>query len=224
VNPVAVVTGASRGLGLATVIELSSFGWDVVAVSRNRPTADDCRWILGDVGDDAVVAELLATVGEGQVDLLVNNAAVGADIVPLQSADVQSILNAVNVNVAGPFRMIKTLLPNLIRAPRPLIVNISSRLASMSAQARGDFAHLDSSYAYRVSKAAQNMLTVAVANEFAGRLRCWAVHPGALMTDMGLADAGKSAGQAARELRELVETPCDESPRFCSLGAADLDW
>jgi NAD(P)-dependent dehydrogenase (short-subunit alcohol dehydrogenase family) len=82
-------------------------------------------------------------------------------------------------------RLAQTLLPTLLAAPAPVIVNVSSRLGSLAALAAGDFADRKTSYAYRVSKAAQNMLTVALAQELAGRVRCWAVHPGSLATAMG---------------------------------------
>lgn len=118
---------------------------------------------------------------------------------------------AFELNVAAPFRLVQALLPNLRRADNPLVINVSSRLASIAAQARGDYADLKSSYAYRVSKAAQNMLTVAIATECQGWLRCWAVHPGALLTGMALADAAKPPEQAACELRQLVETPDERS-------------
>jgi NAD(P)-dependent dehydrogenase (short-subunit alcohol dehydrogenase family) len=224
----AVVTGASRGLGRAIVDELSAAGWAVVAVTRenvsNSAWPDNVNVVAADIGQDAAVPALLSVLGEQPLDLIVNNAAVGAPRVGIDSAQADEMLNAMNVNVVGPFRVIKGLLPNLRRAPHPMIVNISSRLASLSAQARGDFVQIDSSYAYRVSKAAQNMLTIAVANELAGQVRCCAVHPGALMTDMALADASKPPQQAARELLELVDSPRDESPSFNSLGAADLEW
>ena len=227
-NRLAVVTGASRGLGRAIVDELSRAGWAVIAVVRENPAniewPDTTTVVVADVGQDAVAPALLAAIGDRPLDLIVNNAAVGAPIVGVESAEVDELLHAVNVNVGGPFRVIKGLLPNLRRAPNPTIVNVSSRLASLTGQARGDFAHVGGSHAYRVSKAAQNMLTIALANELAGQVRCCAVHPGALMTDMALADASKPPEQAARELLELVDSPWEDHPRFFSLGAHDLDW
>jgi NAD(P)-dependent dehydrogenase (short-subunit alcohol dehydrogenase family) len=80
------------------------------------------------------------------------------------------------------------------------------------------------SYAYRVSKAAQNMVTVSLAQDLHGRVRCWAVHPGKLATGMGQADAVKPPRVAARELMELLESDERRSPGFFSLGAPDLEW
>ena len=68
------------------------------------------------------------------------------------------------------------------------------------------------------------MLTVSLAQDLAGQVRCWAVHPGKLATGMGRADAVKPPRAAARELLELLESDERRSPRFVSLGAPDLGW
>ncbi|WP_157731621.1 SDR family NAD(P)-dependent oxidoreductase [Arthrobacter sp. YN] len=158
------------------------------------------------------------------VDVLINNAAQGAQHAELGDIAAEGVLNAVDVNVAGPLRLVQAILPNLLAAPDPVIINVTSRLGSMAAQARGDYAELSTSYAYKISKAAQNMLTISLAHDLAGRVRCWAVHPGKLATEMGQADASKDPRVAARALRELVNSGDRMSPRFVSLGAADLAW
>jgi NAD(P)-dependent dehydrogenase (short-subunit alcohol dehydrogenase family) len=223
-----VVTGAARGLGRAVVDEFSAGGWAVVAVVRSPDAtfpwrSEKIRPVVGDVRHD-LREPLLEAVGERAVDVLVNNAGVGSPQARLADVTPSSLMDALDVNVAGPVRMVQALLPALLAAPRPLILNVSSRLGSLSVQARGDFTELHTSYAYRVSKAAQNMLTISMAHELRGRARCWAVHPGKVVTSMGRADAAKSPEQAAKELRELAESSDTTSPRFCSLGAADLDW
>ena len=126
--------------------------------------------------------------------------------------------------VGGALRIIRACLPALQRSEAPTIAIISSRLGSISAQARGDFQRLDTSYAYRLSKAAQNMLVASLAQEFGSTVRCWAVHPGTLSTARGRPGADKSPDDAAQQLRAELDSPTAESPRFLSLGAADLEW
>lgn len=225
----AVVTGAHRGLGRALVEELSGAGWSVVAVVRSTPAqlswaaSEDITAVVHDVRSDTV-AELLPSINGRPVDVLINNAAQGAAHGELGSIDVNGLMNAMDVNVAGPLRMVQALLPNLLAAPDPIVVNVTSRLGSVTAQARGDFSALSTSYAYKVSKAAQNMLTISLAQELTDRVRCWAVHPGKLATDLGQADASKDPRTAARQLRGLIESGNRTTPRFCSLGEPDLEW
>jgi NAD(P)-dependent dehydrogenase (short-subunit alcohol dehydrogenase family) len=210
------------------VEEFTAAGWDVVALVRTPDhTARlpvSATVVVGDVRDDTIARILLQEIGNRQVDVLINNAVQGAAHEDLGAIDVATLANSFDVNVAGPLRVCLALLPNLLAAPDPVIVNVTSRLGSLSAQARGDFADLQTSYAYRVSKAAQNMLTICLANDLAGQVRCWAVHPGALDTTMGQPTAAKSAGLAAQQLRALVDSGDPSSPRFCSLGEADRDW
>lgn len=223
----AVVTGARRGLGRAITEELVTAGWSVVALVRPSGellSAPGVDVVIADIRDPEVGAFVASRVGYRPLDLLVNNAASGAPPVGILEAHPDALIEAINVNVVGPYRLIQALIPNLLAADRPTIVNMSSRLASLAGQARGDYAHLPSSYAYRISKAAQNMLSVSLANEFVGSVRCLAVHPGALMTQMALADASKRPEIAARELLALVDREIIDEPRFYALGSDDLDW
>jgi len=225
----AVVTGAGRGFGEALVRELSEAGWLVLALVRQAVHAEALRGLPGvravihDVRSDDVAPVVDAVAGR-PVDVLINNAAQGAPGRPVGSVDVAGVMVSLDVNAAGPLRMVQALLPRLIAADDPVVVNVTSRLGSMSGQARGDFLALSTSYAYRMSKAAQNMLTVSLAQDLQGQVRCWAVHPGKLATAMGQSDAVKPPHVAAQELLELLESGDQTSPRFVSLGAADLDW
>ena len=225
----AVVTGASRGLGLSLVNEFSASGWSVIAIART-PQPESARTHTRDVVTvhhdvrSAVATELLEALDGRPVDVLIHNAAQGAPHGNLGAIPPEGILNAVDVNVAGPLRLVQFLLPNLLAAPDSIIINVTSRLGSLAAQANGDFSDLSTSYAYKISKAAQNMLTVALAQDLQGRVRCWAVHPGKLATGMGQPDASKDPRTAARQLRDLVDSGVRTSPRFCSLGEEDLSW
>lgn len=225
----AVVTGANRGLGRSLVQEFSESGWNVIAITRSPEVlkagagSTDVVTVRQDVRFEPV-PELGEALNGRPVDLLINNAAQGAPHAELGTIRADGVLNAVDVNVAGPLRLVQFLLPNLLDAPDPIIINVSSRLGSLAAQANRDFSGLSTSYAYKISKAAQNMLTVSLAQDLHGRIRCWAVHPGKLATAMGQTDASKDPRSAARQMRELVDSGDRTSPRFCSLGEQDLHW
>jgi NAD(P)-dependent dehydrogenase (short-subunit alcohol dehydrogenase family) len=136
----------------------------------------------------------------------------------------QELLQSFDVAVGGALRIIRACLPALQRSETPTIAIISSRLGSISAQARSEFRDLDTSYAYRLSKAAQNMLVTSLAQEFGSSVRCWAVHPGTLSTARGRPGADKSPDEAAQQLRAELDSLAADSPRFLSLGGADLEW
>lgn len=225
----AVITGANRGLGRSLVQEFSESGWNVIAIMRSPEVlkagagSTDVITVQQDVRFEPGL-ELAEALNGRPVDLLINNAAQGAPHAELGTIRADGVLNAVDVNVAGPLRLVQFLLPNLLEAPDPIIINVSSRLGSLAAQANRDFSDLSTSYAYKISKAAQNMLTVSLAQDLHGRIRCWAVHPGKLDTAMGQTDASKDPRTAARQMRKLVDSGDRTSPRFCSLGEQDLHW
>lgn len=225
----AVVTGANRGFGRSLVEEFSESGWSVIALARSPSDLTegseglDVSTVQQDVRS-APRPDLMQALNDRPVDLLINNAAQGAPHAALGAIEADGVLNALDVNVASPLRLVQFLLPNLLSATDPIIVNVTSRLGSLTAQASGDFSDLSTSYAYKISKAAQNMLTVSLAQDLQGRVRCWAVHPGKLATAMGQTDASNDPRTAARQLRELVDSGVRASPRFCSLGEQDLHW
>lgn len=127
---VAVVTGASSGIGEATALALSRAGFDVVLGARRRERLDDVARRCGgtavtlDVTDDASVAALAAAVP--RCDLLVNNAggALGADAVA--DADLADWQAMFDVNVLGTVRVVKSLLPALVASGDGQVVTIGS--------------------------------------------------------------------------------------------------
>jgi NAD(P)-dependent dehydrogenase (short-subunit alcohol dehydrogenase family) len=220
------VTGAGRGLGRALVDQLARSNWSVVACLRSPagvPFAPNVTVVSQDVRHPAS-DELRQAVADRPVDVLINNAGTGAPRAPLDQADPAAVLNALDVNAVGPLRLAQALQPNLLAAADPIIVNVTSRLGSLADQAAGRYADLDTSYAYRISKAAQNMLTIALAQEFAGRIRCWAVHPGTLATGLGRSGATTSPEQAAAWLVQLLDSPDPASPRYLSFPGTTLPW
>lgn len=231
-RPAAVVTGAGRGLGRALCLELADRDWTIVAVVRRAESAralaaevPDAHCVVADVADDSCVP-LLVDVLERlpAVDLLINNAGivrVGPRLAETCPADV---LDSFNVHCLGALRATQATLPWLQRAPRPAIVNISSRRGSLAQEAAGG-APGDASYAYRIAKAAQNMLTVCLSGELrhAG-IPVLAVHPGALLTGTAPPDAAVAPRRAARRILALAEQ-ADRAPAlFLEPPDRPLPW
>ena len=126
-RPLAVVTGASSGIGAATARRLATEGFEIVCAARRADRVDALaaeiggRAVVCDVTSDHDVAELAASVGE-RCDLLVNNAggAFGAD--PVATSDLGQWRAMYEVNVLGVVAVTKALLPALVAAQGQIVV------------------------------------------------------------------------------------------------------
>jgi NAD(P)-dependent dehydrogenase (short-subunit alcohol dehydrogenase family) len=181
--PVALITGASRGLGLATARGLASRGWSLVTDARREADLTDAvrglpnvTAIAGDITSADHRAGLAAAVtGLGRLDLLVNNAStLGPSPLPaLTSYDLGALRHVYETNVIAPLALIQLLAAQL-SAAGGTIVNVSSDAAVEAYQGWGG---------YGSSKAALDQLTAVLAAEDDG-LRCYAFDPGDMRTEM----------------------------------------
>jgi NAD(P)-dependent dehydrogenase (short-subunit alcohol dehydrogenase family) len=189
-RPVAVVTGANRGIGLEVCRQLAGAGFRVVLGSRDlergraaaRSIGDGVIACALDVADHESVAAAAARVEAelGRCDALVNNAAIEYDTdARATSADLDRVRRAMATNLYGAWRTALAFLPLLRRSSHPRLVNVSSGGGSISQMGPG-------TPAYSVSKAALNALTRILAAELrADGVLVNAVCPGWVATDMG---------------------------------------
>ncbi|WP_405633371.1 oxidoreductase [Streptomyces sp. NBC_00016] len=131
-RPVALVTGASSGIGKETALALVAAGFNVVGTSRDtsRITPLDGVTFLGlDVASDASVATVVQEVSElfGRIDVLVNNAGVGSTGAA-EETSVEQAQAVFDINVFGVMRMVNEVLPHMRAQLRGRIINISSVL------------------------------------------------------------------------------------------------
>lgn len=186
--PVAIITGASKGLGRALAEALAERGWDLVLDARTAGVLQETAAALskygtrvealpGDVTDGAHRAGLVAAARElGGVDLLVNNAsALGAEpLVRLDALALDGLRRALEVNVVAPLGLIQEALPLLRDSPAGAVIDVSSDAAAEAYETWGG---------YGASKAALDHLSAVLGEEEPG-LRVWAVDPGDMGTDL----------------------------------------
>ncbi|WP_063898634.1 SDR family NAD(P)-dependent oxidoreductase [Streptomyces sp. IMTB 1903] len=186
---VAIVTGASRGLGRALAGELAARGWDLVLSARGAAALEEAAAglervagvrvvaVAGDVSSDAHrVALVAAARGLGGLDLLVNNAGVlGAEpLVPLAAQPPAGLREAFEVNVLGPLGLVQEGLGLLRASAAGAVLTISSDAAVVPYATWG---------AYGATKAAVDLLSAVLAVEEPG-LRVWWADPGSMRTRM----------------------------------------
>jgi len=180
-KPVAIITGASRGLGLALATGLSEAGWRLVVDARTRSDlADAAEWIGGDVvtvpGDIRDPAHRAALLdAAGGVDLLVNNAGIlGPSPQPrLASYPLDALREVYEVNVLAPLALTQLALPDL-RSREGAVVNVTSDAAVEPYEGWGG---------YGSAKAAVEQASAILAAEEPA-VRVWWVDPGDLRTRM----------------------------------------
>jgi 3-oxoacyl-[acyl-carrier protein] reductase len=182
---VAVVTGASRGIGKAVALDLAARGALVACASRDlelaRATAAaagaEARAFAVDVRDEQSVRALAAAVGEtfGRVDVLVNNAGI-AQLESVAEATFETWSDTLATNLSGPFLCTKHFLDALSESGRGAVVNIGSIHGAATIK------HLA---AYASAKGGLDALTRQTALDLAERgIRVNCVAPGFIRTDM----------------------------------------
>jgi NAD(P)-dependent dehydrogenase (short-subunit alcohol dehydrogenase family) len=187
---VAVVTGGSRGIGLAIASAFASEGCSLIISGRNQQTLEQSATELrSDLSGDARVVPVLCDVRDaeqvqqmfdrvardfGRLDILVNNAGISQSAAPVQNTSIELWRDIIDTNLTGTFLCVRSAVPLMKRGAT--IVNI------LSVAARDSFAGYT---AYNASKAGALSLTRTVREELKSTgIRVTAVVPGATATDI----------------------------------------
>lgn len=207
---IAVVTGGNRGLGYATARALAQQGMHVLLTARDRTKAETAASELQDEGlsvepkrldiaSDFSVDEFVSYVG--RVDVLVNNAGGMFGGYSGMSTPAQ-VVEALNTNTVGAFRLLRLLLPQMNKQGYGRVVNVSSGMAALSEMQGG-------AAAYRISKTALNAVTRVFHAEARANVKINSVCPGWVKTDMGGKDAPRSIEQGIAGIVWAATLPDD---------------
>jgi len=228
-----LITGISRGLGKELFELFVSRGYNVYGVLRNKLEADKLKSelpengkiILTDLSTDESIESIQKVVKNNPIDLLINNAGIGGKSHLIDKIDSEEILNLFNIHCLGVFRTTKALKNNLLKANEPIVLNLNSRLGSITRQSNGTYESITVSYSYRIAKAAQNMLTNCLRVEFKQRIKFVSIHPGKMKTDIAQIDADvKPELIANRILKSFENETFEEGNGIIELEKELIEW
>ena len=222
----AVVTGASRGIGSEFVVRLLEDGWRVYAGYRSDMHRLDliendnlsCHKL--DVTCNESIKEFVENV-DFHIDLLINNAGVpDGRWRNIKEIDDRWMLEVLDINSVGPVRMVKEFYDKMSHDSLTTVAMISSLMGSI------DDCQSGRSYAYRASKTALNMLSVAMKKEAVkDNISFLILHPGWVKTRMGGEHAPVELSDSVEGMLELIYShSLDDSGRFVQYDGVDLPW
>jgi len=222
----AVVTGASRGIGSEFVVRLLDAGWCVYAGYRSDMHRLEliqnknliCHQL--DVTNNDSINDFVNGI-DGNVDLLINNAGVpDGRWRNLKEIDDEWMLEVLNINSVGPVRMVKALYDKMSHDSMTTVAMISSLMGSI------DDCDSGRSYAYRASKTALNMLSVAMKKEAVeDNISFLILHPGWVKTRMGGEHAPVELTDSVQGMLDLINShDIENSGRFVQYDGVDLPW
>jgi len=214
---VAIVTGASRGLGRAVAHDLASLGFRVLTASTGAtaPGVGERAHVPTDVTDPASVDRLVTTAlrETGRVDVVVNNAGFANPAAALADTPDEVVRRNFAVNALGPFYLLRRVLPAMIASPAGgTIVNIASRAGVTP---------IPQLAAYSASKSALVSLTLALAKERPdGKLFAVSVCPGGMNTEMRATVYGASDARAQLDPQQVADVVVELADRRTVAGRA----
>lgn len=207
-SPVALITGASRGIGSEVSRALARAGYRLALTGRNQDRLDDlcreleglttCMSVSADLRNPDAPARILAAIEEqlGSLNVLVNNAGT-APSNRLESTTDEDLEEVLDLHIRAPFRLLRAALPTLREQPDSCAVQVASTAGLMG---------FPFTAAYTAAKHGMVGLTRALAAEFAARPpRIYAVCPGFVDTDITHQAAADIAGRGRKTESEALD-------------------
>ena len=229
--PTVLVTGANRGLGLEFVRQYSQDDWQVHACCRDPRAAEELTELAQatdgrvrihplDVTDAEQISALAEALGDGSIDVLINNAGAFLERAGFGEVDYENWRQVFEINVLAPMRVAEALIEHLNRSELKILANVSSKMGSIADNTSGGC------YVYRSSKAALNMVTVSQAHDLRSRgVVAVVLHPGWVATRMGGAGAPLEAPASVQGMRAvLAGLGSGDSGKFFNYSGEEIPW
>ncbi|TMW66299.1 hypothetical protein Poli38472_004064 [Pythium oligandrum] len=224
-----LITGSTRGIGLALAAHYTQEGWKVIGCARDVSAADKLRELAPyklvqlDAADEASIERAAAELQGEAIDLLINNAGI-LEKETLENTTKQGLLKQFEVNAVGPFLVTRAFVPQLkaaaAKSGSAIVAQISSDYGSFTeAIPRGLFA-------YRASKAALNMITRSLSLDLKeDKIVCLLLHPGFVATDMNKHTGPVSQADSVAGLTKVIaSTTLEDNGRYCDYTGRNMTW
>ena len=207
-----LITGINKGLGKELFNQLVKKKYFVFGLLRNKDVYKEINknkpknveLILADISDDNCMDKIQQVIKNTSLDLIINNAGIGGKAMKLENVNSIEIIDLFNVHCLGVIRVMKSISKNLMKNNKTTVININSRLGSITNQSIGTFKNLEVSYSYRIAKASQNMLTTCLRLEFKD-IFFVSLTPGKLKTEIAQVDADLAPSESAKRIIEYWE-------------------
>lgn len=223
-----LITGTTSGLGLELSKKFVQSGHRVFGISRSATaiTSDSLyTHYQGDIASRTVVDEIARSIAL-PIDIVVNNAGLPGSGTRLLDVDNEEVQKLLNVHLFGALNVCRSFLEHLKAGQFKRITNISSRFGSLSFNQEPDNKELQISYSYRISKAAQNMLSVCMGNELdALDISVDVIHPGTFIGGCGRQEATMAASEVASTIYNFsIDEKTKSQTTLREIGKEDFEW
>lgn len=241
---IALVTGAYKGLGFEWCKQLGKQGYKVILTARDLEKAQKAAELLNEqelviypkaleVTDEKQIEVIAVWANEmfGRIDLIVNNAGINpkdyadksrmAKAFYLKDLDATEMLDVIHINSIAPLLIVKHFRQLLNKSEKPIIINISSWLGSVTNLTFGGH------YGYVGSKNLLNVLNKSMANELKqDNIICINVNPGWVQTDMGGQKAQFTTEQAVTNILTNIvsKVSISDSGKFLNFDGSEHPW
>eukprot|EP01095_Lingulamoeba_sp_RSL-Kostka_P007607 TRINITY_DN243_c0_g1_i4.p1 TRINITY_DN243_c0_g1~~TRINITY_DN243_c0_g1_i4.p1 ORF type:complete len:258 (+),score=57.14 TRINITY_DN243_c0_g1_i4:50-775(+) len=239
-NQTWIVTGANRGIGYFFVEKLLEKNNTVIATCRSPNSADQLNILKEeynesliiekcDVSKDESVDELYQKLEGSKTKLngIINNAGIytknnDSHLQGIADLDIESVVNHLNVNTVGSFRIVNRLMSLLDYENEdllPKIITMGSKMGSI------ELSQENSSYAYKISKATLHMLNKIISVELKNKAICVVLTPGYCRTDMGGENAHTDPVESVNHMVELITNfTIKDSGKFYTRMGETVPW